>query len=85
MIDQHKMYNYINWILFSVYVALTIIICDMTSIEINEYGLIAIRNISKYLRNCFPLIISYPFVHFANEHYYENGAYRRFIKRRIKR
>lgn len=84
MIDQYKMYNYINWIIFSLYVALAIIICELTSIEINQYGLIAIENMSKYLRNIFPLIITYPFIHFVNEHYYESGAYRRFIKRRIR-
>ena len=84
MIDQHKMYSYINWFIFSVYVSLTIIICSMNNIEINEYGVIVIKDIWKYILNCFPLIISYPFLHFVNEHYYESGAYRKFIRRRIK-
>jgi len=84
MIDDYKMYVYINWFLFATYLSLSIIIMANTSISYNEYGFVYLEDSLKYLINLMPLIFSYPFLHLFNEHNYDSGLYRRFINRRIR-
>ena len=88
MIDQHKMYNKINWIVFFVFALSSMLIMIYTNIEIREvangFYIVNPKHILKYFINEMPLIFLYPIVQFTNDYLYDVGYYRIFINRRNK-
>ena len=85
MIDQYKLYKYVNWFLFIIYASLSIVICIINNIAINEFGIVPIKYLSTYIYSNLPLFFTYGIFHFTNEHFYKDGRYLRFIKRRIRK
>jgi len=88
MIDQHKLYLKINWIIYIVFTLLSMYIIISTNIDItevaNSFYIINPYHIHKYLINEMPLILSYPFIQLTNKHLCKKGYYLRFINRRIR-
>lgn len=81
MINQHKIYKYADLFLFIIYALLTIVVCTINNIEINEFGIVPINYLSKYFLSNLPLIITYPIFHFTNVYFYESGVYHKYLRR----